>query len=243
MTDYFDALEIRDPGEREAALCAALPAQIAAAQGTAAYAEILRGVDASAIGSRQALAQLPVTRKHELLERQKAQRGSDPFGGFSAIGWRGAGCGAAGAPRVPVARPDLRTRRPCRRLLALRPRAVCRRLPRRRSGAQQLQLPPHPGRLDDGNRRGRPSAARSSRAAWATPSCNCRRWWNCAPMPMSARPASCASRSRRPTRWGWRCPRCARPRSAARPFLRRCAMRCWHAASRPTRATAPPTWA
>ncbi len=88
MTDYFDALEIRDPGEREAALCAALPAQIAAAQGTAAYAEILRGVDASAIGSRQALAQLPVTRKHELLDRQQAQRGSDPFGGFSAIGWR-----------------------------------------------------------------------------------------------------------------------------------------------------------
>ena len=26
--------------------------------------------------------------------------------------------------------------------------------------------------------------------------------------------------------WGWRCPRCARPRSAARPFPRRCAMRC-----------------
>ena len=88
MTDYFDALEIRDPGEREVALCAALPAQIAAAQGTAAYAEILRGVDALAIGSRQELAQLPVTRKHELLERQQAQRGSDPFGGFSAIGWR-----------------------------------------------------------------------------------------------------------------------------------------------------------
>ena len=91
MTDYFDRLEIRDPGDREAALCAALPAQIAAAQATAAFAAILRGVDAAAIDSRQALAQLPVTRKHELLERQKALRASDPFGGFSAIGWRGLG--------------------------------------------------------------------------------------------------------------------------------------------------------
>ena len=91
MTEFFDPLETRDPGEREAALCAALPAQIAAAQATTAFAEILRGVDAKAIASRPALAQLPVTRKHELLERQKAQRGSDPFGGFSAIGWRGQG--------------------------------------------------------------------------------------------------------------------------------------------------------
>jgi len=91
MTEFFDLLETREPREREAALCAALPGQIAAAQATAAFAEILRGVDARAIGSRQALAQLPVTRKHELLERQKAQRGSDPFGGFSAIGWRSQG--------------------------------------------------------------------------------------------------------------------------------------------------------
>jgi phenylacetate-CoA ligase len=91
MTEFFDRLETRDPGEREAALCAALPAQIAAAQGTGAFAEILRGVEPAAIVSRQALAQLPVTRKHELLERQKAQRASDPFGGFSAIGWRAQG--------------------------------------------------------------------------------------------------------------------------------------------------------
>jgi phenylacetate-CoA ligase len=42
-------------------------------------------VDAAAVNSREALARLPVTRKHELLERQKAQRANDPFGGFSAI--------------------------------------------------------------------------------------------------------------------------------------------------------------
>ena len=91
MTEFYDALEQRDPGEREAALRRALPAQVAAAQATAAFAEILRGVDAAAIDSRGALAQLPVTRKHELLERQKAGRASDPFGGFAAIGWRGLG--------------------------------------------------------------------------------------------------------------------------------------------------------
>jgi phenylacetate-CoA ligase len=91
MTEAFDALETRDPGEREAALMRALPAQVAAAQATAAFAKILRGVDAAAVDSRRALAQLPVTRKHELLERQKAGRASDPFGGFSAIGWRSQG--------------------------------------------------------------------------------------------------------------------------------------------------------
>ncbi len=32
-----------------------------------------------------------MTRKHELLDRQKARRSSDPFGGFSAIGWRALG--------------------------------------------------------------------------------------------------------------------------------------------------------
>ena len=60
MTDSFDALELRDAGEREAALMRALPAQIAAAQATTAYAEILRGVNAAAVTSRSALAKLPV---------------------------------------------------------------------------------------------------------------------------------------------------------------------------------------
>ncbi len=91
MNEFHDALETRDPAEREAALCAALPAQVAAAQRTPAFAGILRGIDPAAIASRAALAQLPVTRKHELLERQKAQRAQDPFGGFSAIGWRSLG--------------------------------------------------------------------------------------------------------------------------------------------------------
>jgi phenylacetate-CoA ligase len=87
MTMY-DALESRDPAVREAALMAALPAQVRAAQATAAFGELLRGVDAATITSRAALATLPVTRKTQLLERQRAQVATDPFGGFSALGWR-----------------------------------------------------------------------------------------------------------------------------------------------------------
>ncbi|GMV75458.1 MAG: phenylacetate-coenzyme A ligase [Rubrivivax sp.] len=88
--ETYDALETRDPEAREAALLQALPAHIAhAKRSTAAFAERLATVDAAAITSRRALATLPVTRKHELLQRQQAMRSEDPFGGFSAIGWRG----------------------------------------------------------------------------------------------------------------------------------------------------------
>ncbi|WP_407714399.1 phenylacetate--CoA ligase family protein [Comamonas testosteroni] len=87
MSDFYDSLEIRSPDEREATLMAALPAQIAhAQQRSAAFAEILKGVDATSITNRSALAQLPVTRKSELLERQAAQRPRQIFGGFNAIG-------------------------------------------------------------------------------------------------------------------------------------------------------------
>jgi len=88
----YDRLETRDPAQREADLMAALPVQIAHAQAQApAFAELLKGIDASRITSRAALATLPVTRKHELLERQKAAR---IFGGFSAVGF------GAAMPRV-----------------------------------------------------------------------------------------------------------------------------------------------
>ena len=88
-TPFYDTLETRAPAEREAALMAALPRQVAHAQArTGAFAQLLAGVDAAAVTSRAALARLPVTRKGELLEQQKAARASDPFGGFSAIGWR-----------------------------------------------------------------------------------------------------------------------------------------------------------
>ncbi len=86
MTEYFDALETREPAEREAQLMAALPGLVAHAQQAApAFAAILAGVEAAGITSRRALAQLPVTRKPELFERQQAGRPGDAFGGFSTL--------------------------------------------------------------------------------------------------------------------------------------------------------------
>ncbi|QDL39216.1 phenylacetate--CoA ligase family protein [Rhodoferax sediminis] len=88
MTSFYDTLETRPPVEREAALLAALPGQVANAQArSAAFAGILQGVQAAAVTSRAALARLPVTRKHALLERQQAARaaGGDVFGGFCTL--------------------------------------------------------------------------------------------------------------------------------------------------------------
>ena len=86
MSAFYDSLETRSPEQREMDFMAQLPKQVAhAQQRSAAFAEILKGVDAAAINSRAALAQLPVTRKSELLERQAAQRPAQIFGGFNAI--------------------------------------------------------------------------------------------------------------------------------------------------------------
>ncbi len=88
MSSYYDALESRSAAEREAAHMAALPLQVAHAQKNApAFTSILDRVAANTITSREALAQLPVTRKHELLEQQQKTRaaGGDAFGGFSAL--------------------------------------------------------------------------------------------------------------------------------------------------------------
>ena len=90
MNTHMDALETRDPAAREAALLAALPGQIAHAQKNApAFAEILKDINAADITSRNALAKLPVIRKYELLEKQKASRaaGGSVFGGFSAVSY------------------------------------------------------------------------------------------------------------------------------------------------------------
>ena len=90
MNEFYDALETRSASEREAAQFGQLPAQVAHAQkSSAAFAEVLQGVDASSVRDRAALARLPVTRKGELHERQKAGRvaGADVFGGFAATGF------------------------------------------------------------------------------------------------------------------------------------------------------------
>lgn len=81
MPEHYDALEIRDPEERERALMAALPGQITHAKRSApGWARILAGVDPAAITDRSALAKLPVTRKSDLVALQKAER---PFGGLN----------------------------------------------------------------------------------------------------------------------------------------------------------------
>ena len=82
MPEYHDALETREPGERERALIAALPSHIAHAKKYApGWGRILAGIDAAAVTSRAALAQLPVTRKSDLIGLQEAER---PLGGLNA---------------------------------------------------------------------------------------------------------------------------------------------------------------
>jgi len=82
---YFDRLETRPPEARERAQLAALPARIALAKSrTTAYARVLARVEPAAVTTRAALAQLPVIRKSELLELQRAQ---PPFGGFATGRW------------------------------------------------------------------------------------------------------------------------------------------------------------
>ena len=91
MSEHYDALETRDSAEREAALLAALPLQVAhAKKSSVALAQILKDVDPAQVTSRQVLALLPVIRKHELLERQQASRaveGGDVFGDFSTVSY------------------------------------------------------------------------------------------------------------------------------------------------------------
>ncbi|MBR1162901.1 phenylacetate--CoA ligase family protein [Bradyrhizobium elkanii] len=81
MTDHYDALETRDPAEREAALFARLPEVLRKAMAAPAYANLLRGTDPASITSREALAGLPVLRKSELPALHKTV---PPFGGFVA---------------------------------------------------------------------------------------------------------------------------------------------------------------
>ena len=82
MPEHYDALETRDPEERERALFAALPAQLEHARAKSRhYARILADVDPREVRSRAALARLPVTRKSELPQLQKAD---PPFGGLTA---------------------------------------------------------------------------------------------------------------------------------------------------------------
>ena len=118
MSSAYDSLETRPPAEREAALMAALPGQLAHAKcASLAFADVLQHVDTAAVVDRTALAKLPVIRKHELQERQLAARqhtagavaAGNVFGGFSTLGY------GAAMPRVyaspgPMYEPEGTTR-------------------------------------------------------------------------------------------------------------------------------------
>jgi phenylacetate-CoA ligase len=86
----WDALEARRPEQRTHDLSQALPRQVAAAQAVPAMAEALAGVDAHDIQTMQALAALPVLRKHDLMARQReaCAASAAPLAGYSALGWR-----------------------------------------------------------------------------------------------------------------------------------------------------------
>ena len=78
--DTLDALERRDPQERERDLMARLPHLVAQARSAPGWAAILQDVDPERINSRAALAELPITRKADL---KGLQRSAMPFGGLN----------------------------------------------------------------------------------------------------------------------------------------------------------------
>jgi len=83
MSKLFDDLEARSPEVRERQLFNSLVDQIAnAKRNSPYYAKLLSEIHPHEVGSRIALAKLPVTRKSDLTELQKA---SPPFAGMTAV--------------------------------------------------------------------------------------------------------------------------------------------------------------
>jgi phenylacetate-CoA ligase len=113
MSEFFDSLETRAPDIREQALMAALPQALSQAAAAApAIARQLAGIDPRSINSRAALAQLPVRRKHQLLEDQQASRAwagapdaAKATGGYAAMSW-GPGMARVFASPGPIYEPE-----------------------------------------------------------------------------------------------------------------------------------------
>jgi phenylacetate-CoA ligase len=79
MPEFYDTLETRSPQARERALLAGLPELIGRALQAPGWAKQLAGIDPQTVTSRAALATLPVLRKADLKDRQRAD---PPFGGL-----------------------------------------------------------------------------------------------------------------------------------------------------------------
>jgi len=80
MSEFYDALETRDPAAREKEIFSGLSEALARAMTAPGWAEHLKGIEAKAVTSRAALAKLPVLRKSDLPALQKAM---PPFGGLA----------------------------------------------------------------------------------------------------------------------------------------------------------------
>ena len=81
--DHYDSLETQDQKSRDATLREALPVQIAhAKERSSYYQQLLADIDPEQIDTRAALAELPLTRKADLVE---LQRQDPPFGGLATI--------------------------------------------------------------------------------------------------------------------------------------------------------------
>jgi hypothetical protein len=80
---FYDALETRDPARREAELMLRLPRVVATAKQRAPfYRRLLAEVRPQDVIDRRTLAGLPLTRKSELIETQRA---APPLGGLLAV--------------------------------------------------------------------------------------------------------------------------------------------------------------
>ena len=80
-SEFYDDLETRSADAREASLLDALSGQVANAKlGAPYFTKLLEDIAPEEINSREALAQLPVTRKSDLIELQKK---TPPFGGLT----------------------------------------------------------------------------------------------------------------------------------------------------------------
>ncbi|MFA4987739.1 MAG: AMP-binding protein [Candidatus Brocadiia bacterium] len=85
MPNHFDTLETRSSDERAAWLSISLPKQVTHAKNHSTwFAKSLAHCDPREVTTREALASLPVLRKHDLIELQRNRR---PFGGLSTGGW------------------------------------------------------------------------------------------------------------------------------------------------------------
>ena len=80
MSKHYDALETREPAQRERDQSAAFPEAIARAMSAPGWARQLKGIDPKSVTSRAALAKLPMLHKSDIAGLQKAD---PPFGSLN----------------------------------------------------------------------------------------------------------------------------------------------------------------